>query len=109
MQDTELAKTVEELQKKVATLEFQAQMTNRLFGRVGLDRFFSEPEFWENVVDVGQSECSQRCIRALQDENAAIAANASYTDAERQAKYKEASDRAAKCHHDCQGAFPIVP
>jgi hypothetical protein len=109
VQDTDLAKTVEELQKKVETLELRAQMTSRLFGRVGLDRFFGEPEFWENIVDVGQAECSQRCTQALQSETAAITANTNYTAAERTAKYKEATDRAAECHKRCQESFPIFP
>jgi len=116
MQEADLVKTVEELQKTVAALEartndltFKAQITSKLFGRVGLDRFFGEPEFWENITDVGQFECSERCIESLQTENAAIAANTTYTDEERQAKYVDAAKRASECHQQCQQAFPSFP
>ena len=109
MQETDLVKAVEELQKTVAALEFKAQMTSRLFGRVGLDRFFGEREFWENIVDVGQSECSERCIESLQAERAGIASNTSYSDEERQAKYIEAANRAAECHKRCQESYPSFP
>lgn len=116
MQEADLVKTVEELQKTVAALEartndlaFKAQITSKLFGRVGLDRFFGEPEFWENITDVGQSECSGRCIETLQAENAAITANTTYSEEECKAKYAEAASRAAQCHKDCQQRFPSFP
>ena len=109
MQEADLAKTVEELQKTVATLEFRAQITNGLFRRVGLDRFFGEPEFWENIRDVGQSECSRRCTETFLATKAAIAANPDYSDAERLIEYGKAEDTVAACHRSCQQAFPIFP
>lgn len=116
MREPDLVQVVEDLQKTVAALEartndlaFKAQITSRLFGRVGLDRFFGESGFWENITDVGQPECAQRCIESLQAENDAIAANTGYSDQDRQAKYKEAADRAAACHKHCQESFPSFP
>ncbi len=109
MQETDLVKQVEELQKTVAALEFKAQITSRLFRRVGLDRFFGEREFWENIIDVGQSECSERCSQTFAATNAAIAANQNYSDAERAAAYKEAADTVTLCHQRCQQQFPNFP
>lgn len=114
MQETDLVKAVEALQETVAALErrtndlaLKSQITSsQVFGRAGLDRFFGEREFWENIIDVGQSECSQRCIEALQAERAGIAANTSYSDAERAEKYEEAAQNAALCHKRCAEAFP---
>ena len=114
MQETDLVKAVEELQETVAALERQtndlalkAQITSsQVFGRAGLDRFFGEREFWENIIDVGQSECSRRCIEVLQATRAGIAANTTYSDAERQAAYIKAADDAALCHKQCAEAFP---
>jgi hypothetical protein len=114
MQETDLVRAVEELQETVAALErrtndlaLKVQITSsQVVGRVGLDRFFAEPEFWENVIDVGQAECSQRCIKELQAAYAAIAANTTYSDAERQAAYQQALDNAALCHQRCAEAFP---
>lgn len=114
MQETDLVKAVEELEETVAALErrtndlaLKAQITSsQVFGRVGLDRFFGEPEFWENIIDVGQAECSRRCSEALQAAYAGIAANTTYSDAERQAAYQRALDDAALCHQRCAEAFP---
>ena len=33
----------------------------------GLDRFFGEPEFWENTYDSTQADCSRRCSKDYAD------------------------------------------
>jgi hypothetical protein len=117
MNQTDLARTVEELQERVAALEkrsddlaLKAQMTNQIFRfrRPGLIGTFG-PEFSGTIMEVGLSECSKRCIKDLQEERAAIAANTSYTDEQRLAAYERAADRAAACHEACAARFPIIP
>jgi hypothetical protein len=68
-------KAVAALQAKVAALEKRNSdlalkgriVSSQLLGAkevhgFGLDSFFAEPEFWQNTYDVGQVECSERCI-----------------------------------------------
>jgi hypothetical protein len=102
MQEKDRAKSVEELQEIVAALEMRindlalkAQIVNsQLVGKIGLDKFFGGREFWDNITDVGTSECHQRCIEDLQAEYAGIDANTSYSAAQRQAARAEALARA---------------
>jgi hypothetical protein len=114
MQETEvnaveqLQETVEALERRINDLTLKAQITSsQLVGRTGLDRFFGEREFWENIIDVGASECHARCVRDLQAEYAAIAANTEYSDVQRQAAYNDALHRASECHNACDERFPI--
>ena len=106
------AKSVSELDEKVATLERRnadfalkgRMVSNQLIGVSGLDRFFAEPEFWENTYDVGQVECSKRCIEALTAERGAC--DDISDPAERERCVKEALDRAVECHRRCAERFP---
>jgi hypothetical protein len=114
MNDRGLAKTVEQLQEAVAALERRhddlalktQMMSSRLLGSWGWDRFLSTPEFWENVMDVGLSECSKGCIKTLQDRRAEIA---NLPCEERAAAYAQASADAQECHRRCADRFPITP
>lgn len=117
MNDSDLAKTVEELQEAVAALERRhddlalktQMMSTQLHENWGWDSFLSTPEFWQNVVDVGLSECSKACIKAAQEARADIAANTTYSDEERQAAYQQASEDAALCQKRCAERYPITP
>jgi len=103
----ELARKVEALEKKIDSIE---QRTNQLTvkARIASDfafldpwnRFLAESDaFWENPVDVTQLECSKRCSAELVTNNAACA---KITDETKRLNcFKEASERAAKCHTDC--------
>ena len=104
----ELQKTVEALEARVNDLALKSQITtSQLIGKTGLDRFFGEREFWENITDVGDSECHKRCIETLQAEYAGIDQNTTYSPAERQAARAEALTRAQVCHNHCDERFPI--
>lgn len=115
MNDRDLAKTVEALQEAVATLEKRTDdlaLKARLVTNLGVskdlfDPLFGERGFWENIVDVGLSECSDRCIEELTRTRKAIAENTAYSDAERQQAYEEAMARAVACHKACAERFPI--
>lgn len=69
----------------------------------GLDRFFAEPEFWENTYDAEQAECSRRCSEAYR-EHQAICNDPEQTDpAERDACLIRASKAVIACHAVCAG------
>jgi hypothetical protein len=114
MNDRGLAKTVEELQEAVAALERRhddlalktQMMSSRLLGSWGWDRFLSTPEFWENVMDVGLSECAKACIEENQRRRAAIA---ELPCEERAAAYAQAAADVAQCQKNCADRFPITP
>ncbi|MCA1600203.1 MAG: hypothetical protein LC776_00685 [Acidobacteria bacterium] len=106
------AKAVAALQANVATLEKRNSdlalkgriVSSQLFGATGVDRFFAEPEFWENSYDVGQAECSRRCIEELTAQRKACE---DITDAtERERCLQDALDRATTCHKRCAEMFP---
>lgn len=115
MNDRDLAKTVEELQEALSALERRhddlalktQMMSTRLLGSWGWNRFLSEPEFWENIMDVGLSECSKRCSKTFRETKDAIAANTSYTPEQRQAAIQEAEDAFELCQKGCTDRFPI--
>jgi hypothetical protein len=97
-------KQIDSLTNRIAELEkqnSQVMMKGRIAGSFssGLDAFFEADEFWEDVVDVGDAECSKRCIEMLQTHRKACA---EMTDcAAREACYKEATTNAANCHKQC--------
>ena len=97
---------IDSLTTRIAALE-QENSQLRLKGRIssslksGLDAFFDADEFWENVIDVGQQECANRCIQATKQHREACAAITD--DAKRLACYQEASDNAAACQKQCFG------
>ena len=104
----ELQKTVEALDARVNDLALKSQITaSRMIGRFGLDRFFGEDDFWDNIIDVSDGECHKRCIDDLQAEYAGIDANTSYTDADRAKARDEALKRATACHNNCDQRFPV--
>ena len=117
MEDADLAKTVEALQKSVAALEERNKdlvLKLQIFGiratrNWGWDRFLSEPEFWENIVDTGLADCQGRCIKNL---NTAYAAcNSAHTPGSQEWLdcRKEALDTCVLCQDRCADANPIVP
>jgi len=97
-------KQLDSLTNRIAQLEkqnSQIMMKGRIAGSFssGLDAFFETDEFWEDIVDVGDAECSKRCIDMLTTHRKACAA---MTDcAAREACYKEATENAANCHKQC--------
>ena len=112
------AKTVAALQANVAALEkrnsdlaLKSQIvSSQLLGAqgahgFGLDRFFAEPEFWQNTYDSGQADCSNRCITELTAGTEACKA-AHPEGPERQACIQKALDSATTCHQRCAEAFP---
>jgi hypothetical protein len=110
------ARTVTALRADVAALEKRNSdlalkgriVSSQLFGKeeigFGLDRFFAEPEFWENPYDSGQVSCSNRCITELTAAREACDAIADST--ERQKCLEDALDRAVTCHKRCAEAYP---
>lgn len=110
-------RAVAALQAKVAALEKRNSdlalksriVSSQLLGAkeihgFGLDRFFAEPEFWENTYDVGQVECSKRCIAELTAGRKACEDIDDPTERER--CFKDAVNRASECHRRCAEAFP---
>jgi hypothetical protein len=97
-------KQIDSLTNRIAELEkqnSQVMMKGRIAGSfsTGLDAFFEADEFWEDVVDVGDAECSKRCMEALETHKKACA---EMTDcAAREACYKEATANASNCHKQC--------
>jgi len=103
----ELARKVEALEKKIDSLEKQTVQL-AVKARIATDFAFSDPwnrflaesdAFWENPVDVTQVECSKRCTEALQNNNKECLKIVDETA--RIKCFKDASERAAKCHTDC--------
>jgi hypothetical protein len=105
-QDTQLSQKVQTLESKVNSLAKRTEdqkLKARIIGsqQFGLDRFFSEPEFWENTYDSGQADCANRCIKDIQAHRAECAKK---TDAnERLQCYQEATERGAQCQKQCAG------
>jgi hypothetical protein len=67
----------------------------------GLDRFFGEPEFWENTYDAAQAECSRRCSKDYV-EHQAICNDPSQTPPQEQAAcLARARDTVIACHAAC--------
>jgi hypothetical protein len=105
------AKEVAALEGKVQTLE-KRNTDLALKGRIvssqlfssGLDRFFGEPEFWENTYDVGQAECAKRCIATLTSERKDCEKIADAT--QRLQCVQGAVERASNCQQQCAGRFP---
>jgi hypothetical protein len=111
------ARSAKALQANVAALEKRSSdlalkgriVSSQLLGArevegFGLDRFFAEPEFWENTYDAGQVECSKRCIEELTAHRKACE---DITDpTERENCFREAVERATTCHKRCAEAFP---
>jgi hypothetical protein len=114
MEESDLVRRVEALQEAVAALEkrnsdlaLKAQIvSNQLFGKVGLDRFFAEPEFWENTYDSGQADCSRRCIEELQAAYAACDKQHPEGSEERANCHATALADSVICHKRCAEAFP---
>jgi hypothetical protein len=110
------AKTVGALRANVAALEkrnsdlaLKGRIVSQLLGAkeehgFGLDRFFAEPEFWENFYDSGQVDCSNRCIAELTAAREACEAIDDST--KRQRCLEDALDRAVTCHKRCAEAYP---
>jgi hypothetical protein len=105
-----LQANVAALQKRNTDLALKGRIvSSQLLGAkeihgFGLDRFFAEPEFWENSYDAGQVECSKRCIAEL---TAGRTACEDLADpAERERCFQDALDRATTCHKRCAEAFP---
>lgn len=100
-----LRSKVEALEKRTNDLALKGQIVGSLlFGKTGLDRFFGEPEFWENTYDSGQADCSLRCIQDLTARNKACEAMSD--PAKRLQCYESARSDAAICHSGCAQSFP---
>lgn len=105
-----LQANVADLEKRNSDLALKGRIvSSQLLGAkeihgFGLDRFFAEPEFWENTYDAGQVECSKRCIAELTAGRKACEAIDDPT--ERQRCIQDALDRATTCHKRCAEAFP---
>jgi hypothetical protein len=103
--DTRLA----ELEEKVGQLERRANdfalksqilvdLSSPSF-ETGIDRFFAEPEFWENTYDSSQADCSRRCSA---DYRSASEACAALADPDERKRCQETADQAvAACHANC--------
>jgi hypothetical protein len=109
--DDATAKEVAALEGKVQTLEkrnsdlaLKGQIVSSQLFSSGLDRFFGEPEFWENPYDVGQAECAKRCITTLTSERKACEDIADAT--QRLQCFQGAVDRASTCQQQCASRFP---
>ncbi len=95
---------VETLEKRNSDLALKGRIVgSQLFGS-GLDRFFGEPEFWENTYDSGQADCAKRCISTLTSERKACENIADAT--QRLQCFQAAVDRASKCHRQCSASNP---
>ena len=109
MDTDDLIAEVKQLREKVETLErrtndfgLKSQIVGSQLsglGQSGLDRFFAEPEFWENTYDSAQADCSRRCIEDLMRDKQVCEQIAD--PAGRQACVQEALDRAVACHAAC--------
>lgn len=107
----ELAKLVANLEDRVFNLERRANdfaLKGQILGDItppsfetGIDRFFAEPEFWENTYDSTQADCSRRCSKDYVEHLAACDA---LTEPEkRQACRAEAYTTVVACHANCAG------
>ena len=96
----ELETKIADLEKRLADLTLKNEIAGGLIFRSPLEEFFHSPNFWENVYDSGEADCSRVCIKNLTAERAACA---SKPENERQGCYQAASDRAALCHKRCAG------
>jgi hypothetical protein len=103
---------VKKLEKRNSDLVLKNQIVSYLLTnpfRSPLRDFFASPEFWENIYDSGQADCSQRCIDELKAGYKACDENyEAGTDAWNTCR-KEKLDRAETCHLNCSGAFPPAP
>ena len=117
MDDADLVKAVQELQKSVAALEqrnndlvLKAQIFSlRAVRSWGWDSFLSEPEFWENIYDSGLADCQGRCIKNLQEEYKACDTAHERYSTEWENCRAEALGRAVLCQERCTDANPVVP
>jgi len=106
--DDQLSKKVQALESKVDSLQkrlddqrLKTKIASSLLFQSPLEQFFNAPEFWENTYDTGQADCSNRCIKELQDVREQCSKK---TDANERLKcFNEASERAANCHTQCAG------
>lgn len=69
----------------------------------GLDRFFAEPEFWENTYDSAQAECSRRCSKAYAAHLAICDDPIQTPRAEQAACRVMARATVIACHTNCAG------
>lgn len=117
MEDSDLGKAVEDLQKSVAALEqrnkdlvLKAQIFSmRAVGSWGWDSFLSEPEFWENTVDSGMADCAGRCISNLARANKACDTQHANDPLAWEACRKEAVAASVACHANCSASNPVIP
>ena len=95
---------VETLEKRNSDLALKGRIVSSQLFSSGLDRFFGEPEFWENTYDSGQADCAKRCISTLASERKACENIADAT--QRQQCFQGAVDRASRCQTQCSASFP---
>jgi hypothetical protein len=109
MEDANLAKTVEALQKSVAALEERNKdlvLKLQIFAikatsNWGWDRFLSEPGWWDNIIDTSVADCQGRCIDNLNDHYAACDRNHTKGSPEWLACRDEGLRAATACHAHC--------
>ena len=117
MKDGDLEQVVRQVQGSVAVLEERnrdlvllAQLFSLRASRTwGWDRFLSEPEFWENIYDSGLADCQGRCIRDVNEANAACYSSHAEGSTEWQNCRRKALDAAVLCHEPCSAANPPTP
>lgn len=69
----------------------------------GIDRFFAEPEFWENTYDAAQAECSRDCSKNFVEHQAICNDPEQTPPDERQACLTRATEAVIACHKFCAG------
>ena len=101
-------KAIGDLEERVAALERRANdfaLKGQILGDItpsfetGIDRFFAEPEFWENTYDSSQADCSRRCSEAYREHLKACEDVAGVTA--REACRSQARAAVIACHATC--------
>ena len=105
-------KPMGDLEERVAALERRANdfaLKGQILSDVtpsfetGLDRFFAEPEFWENTYDSAQADCSRRCSKDYA-RHLAICDDPNQTPRSEQAACRtRARETVIACHASCAG------
>lgn len=110
MEADDRERTFADLEERVGQLERRADdfsLKGQILGDItpsfetGIDRFFAEPEFWENTYDVSQVECSRRCSEAYREHLKACEDVAGVTA--REQCRTEARAAVIACHATCAG------
>lgn len=104
--DTRLAnleEKVEHLERRANDFALKGQILADVTPswETGLDRFFGEPEFWENSYDASQAECSRNCTKSYLEHQAICNDPGQTPPAEREACLARADATVRVCHANC--------